>query len=349
MKNQASVHKYFAAANGYRGFRSNFNSIFDPLKFEKLYVLKGGPGTGKSSMMKKFLSALQKDGLFVEEIYCSSDPNSLDGIIAECNDKKIGILDGTAPHEMDTLFPGAIDSIINLGSNWDEKWLKAEKEKIIDINIEKKKAYKTAYHYLSLCGACSDRLYSLVNKTEMRKVLQSVRKGRAEFKIRHGKINKTNKILSSFGKQGTFSLLPLNHDFCNVYSPSCDNITGAMLITDLAEMYVDSGYEITAFSDPLDKEKIETIYLPELNITYSVSGGESLEFDSSNLFSISDNERLRVCKRVYNDCLSEAQRWFSIASDLHFRLEDIYSKTMDFEKNDLIFNQKYAEIMDILS
>ena len=51
--NRNYLRKYFAAANTYTGFISYFDTVFDPEKFSRLYVLKGGPGTGKSSFMKK--------------------------------------------------------------------------------------------------------------------------------------------------------------------------------------------------------------------------------------------------------------------------------------------------------
>ena len=44
---------YFGAANGYSGFRSQFGEIFNSHNMEKLYILKGGPGTGKSTLLKR--------------------------------------------------------------------------------------------------------------------------------------------------------------------------------------------------------------------------------------------------------------------------------------------------------
>jgi len=46
-----SVNSYFAAANGYDGFVSYFEKVFDAKDYTRLFILKGGPGTGKSSIM----------------------------------------------------------------------------------------------------------------------------------------------------------------------------------------------------------------------------------------------------------------------------------------------------------
>ena len=73
----------------------------------------------------------------VQEIFCSSDPHSLDGVIAEKNDRRIAMVDGTAPHERDAVIPGAIDEIINLGDFWERRWLVGQKENIKRLAKEK--------------------------------------------------------------------------------------------------------------------------------------------------------------------------------------------------------------------
>ena len=45
------IYKYFTCANSSVGFVSFFEQNLDGL--ENIYILKGGPGTGKSTLMKK--------------------------------------------------------------------------------------------------------------------------------------------------------------------------------------------------------------------------------------------------------------------------------------------------------
>ena len=70
---------YFVCANSAKGFQNFFSSNLKGLN--KIYILKGGPGTGKSSLMKKIGSTLEEKNYPIEYIHCSSDPDSLDGII----------------------------------------------------------------------------------------------------------------------------------------------------------------------------------------------------------------------------------------------------------------------------
>ena len=67
----------------------------------------------------------------VEYFHCSSDPNSLDGIII--NDLKIALIDGTAPHTLEPKYAGAVEMIINIGDFFDEKRLILQKNEISGI------------------------------------------------------------------------------------------------------------------------------------------------------------------------------------------------------------------------
>ena len=83
------THYFFAASNGYTGFISYFDEIFSAQNYKKIYILKGGPGTGKSSFMKDISKTLYDLGAKTEVILCSSDPNSYDGLILEANSRKV--------------------------------------------------------------------------------------------------------------------------------------------------------------------------------------------------------------------------------------------------------------------
>ena len=87
----AKEEKYFAASNGAGGFINYYHTVFDVEKLAHLYIIKGGPGTGKSSFMRDVANRAEGEGNTVVYFYCSSDPDSLDGILIK--DKKIALLD----------------------------------------------------------------------------------------------------------------------------------------------------------------------------------------------------------------------------------------------------------------
>ena len=145
--------RYFAASNSGRGFVSYFGEIFDPAHFEHIYIIKGGPGTGKSYFMRMIAEQVEKKGRKVVYYYCSSDQSSLDGITV---DGKFAILDGTAPHDTDATIPGAAEDIIDLGAFWNSSQLSTCREKIESLNSAKKRHYKRAYSYLAAYHDISD-------------------------------------------------------------------------------------------------------------------------------------------------------------------------------------------------
>lgn len=77
MKNDIS---FFLGTNSGTGFHSLFYDLTEHATPYSTFIIKGGPGTGKSGLMKKVAEECEKRGLFNEKLWCSSDPDSLDGV-----------------------------------------------------------------------------------------------------------------------------------------------------------------------------------------------------------------------------------------------------------------------------
>lgn len=136
----------FAAANSGRGFYSYYPQIFERQEIEKRYLIKGGPGTGKSSLLRMVAREAEKAGKEVEYYRCSSDPDSLDGLILN---GRIALLDATAPHSEEPTLPGVRDEIVNLGSFWNAEALETKGAEVEAIASQKGESYRKAYRFLS--------------------------------------------------------------------------------------------------------------------------------------------------------------------------------------------------------
>ena len=108
----------FPGAMGPDGFISCFDHLLEDSLLRRRISLKGGPGVGKSTFMRRVHAALCANGEKATLYFCSGDPDSLDAVAVP--HKGLLILDGTAPHIVDPHIPGARDSIVNLGSCLDE-------------------------------------------------------------------------------------------------------------------------------------------------------------------------------------------------------------------------------------
>lgn len=100
MNSNKKLLHFFLGANTPQGFVSRFDQLADASDGWRSFILKGGPGTGKSTLMKRVAKNVEEHCPLVEIIHCSSDVDSLDGVIAPAI--KTSVADGTAPHEGST-------------------------------------------------------------------------------------------------------------------------------------------------------------------------------------------------------------------------------------------------------
>lgn len=136
-----NIIKYFAGGNTSQGFYNLFASNLANL--ERLFILKGGPGTGKSYLIQKVGNAWKAKGYALEYMYCSSDKDSVDGIIIPA--LKVGIVDGTKPHIIEPKYPGIIDDYVDLGAAWDASKLHEHKDAIMTLTDQVNAAFQAAY------------------------------------------------------------------------------------------------------------------------------------------------------------------------------------------------------------
>ena len=92
----AQVTNFFVGANSGDGFQNLFPEIVDIEDTYDLMVLKGGPGVGKNTFMRALGQAMEAAGTAVEYLWCSGDPDSLDGVVLP--ELKCAVADGTSPH-----------------------------------------------------------------------------------------------------------------------------------------------------------------------------------------------------------------------------------------------------------
>lgn len=130
-KSGCEVHRFFGAATA----RGAFDYIQDlTADLKKRYFIKGRPGTGKSTFLKKMASAALKQGFDAEIYHCAFDPNSWDMVVF----RELGIclFDSTSPHEY---FPDRPeDEIIDIYED-------CVKHDTDDLYAEELEAYRKGY------------------------------------------------------------------------------------------------------------------------------------------------------------------------------------------------------------
>ena len=137
---KGKIIRYFPGNNTPDGYYSFFNNIIPWKKAKRIIIIKGGPGVGKSTMIRNITNKLVERGLDIELLHCTADSNSLDGLIVR--DHNIAVVDGTSPHMIDPKFPGCIDEIVNFGDFWDESGLQQNREQIFILQEKVRNLYK---------------------------------------------------------------------------------------------------------------------------------------------------------------------------------------------------------------
>ena len=343
----------FAASNSCEGFKNYYGEVFSPTRVDRLYVIKGGPGTGKSHFMRVVARHARQKGYTVIEYLCSSDPASLDGLIlSREGSPTVGIIDGTPPHGYEPTLPGVREDIVNLGAFWDSKALAEQTETIIALSKKKSAAYGSAYAALSAAGrmdAIADALtapcvaYDRI-ETLATRLLRDQPKGETYTAIptlRRGVSMAGKCTLHSF-EAAASRLLIADEGYGMGY-----RLTEAML--DVSRV---CGHEVLVSCHPVYPHKVDGLFYPTTGLCVLVGDAEppeNMPVRSLSLRRFADSQSLREIRGELRRTLSlreqltsTALRHLATAATHHFELEKIYATAMDFSAKES-FTERFCE------
>ena len=106
MDENATVPRFFLGASTPGGFVSRYDQLGSPEDGWRQYLIKGGPGTGKSTLMKRVARQLDRRCGPIQYIHCSSDVDSLDALVLP--QARVAVCDATPPHVLEPQYPGPL-------------------------------------------------------------------------------------------------------------------------------------------------------------------------------------------------------------------------------------------------
>lgn len=333
MRNKDGSGTYFAAMNTAGGFKSYFSEIFGSL--ERLFIIKGGPGTGKSRLMNEIAAEAEERGYEVERFLCSSDPTSLDGIII--SELSIGVIDGTSPHAYEASLPGAKENVIDLGGFWDSKKLWANIDTIKKLGNAKSRLYTTVYAYLDCIKRLDFITFSMVKTAlDTEKLEKTARRMAAQ--LGNGKCAVHTVRIRSAISAGGIVTLDTYAELAEKRFAVLDTFQSAGVFMRALLSETDArGLKAQVSYDPFAPESPDAIYYPERNTVFYVGSESDFDEKTVNMRRFIDDERLRAykpriraIKRLRSDVLSELLIDSASIKRLHSELEEIYSRAMDF-------------------
>ena len=336
----AQVTNFFAGANSGEGFRNLFSEMVDLEDTYDFLVLKGGPGVGKNTFMREIGRCAEEAGLAVEYLWCSGDPDSLDGVVIP--ELRSAVADGTSPHVIEPKYPAAVDRYVDLGRFYDLTAAKAAAEEVKAHTHAYKAAYVRAYHSLKAA-----RQVELDAVTSMAKSFDAERLDRRvtgvisrELRAKgNQKGRTTRRFLGSITHKGCIwrfdsvdTLCPKVYELADTWE-----VAGGALAR-LHEAAVKKGWDTIVCPSPEDLSRIEHLLIPGLGLAF-VTSCPGMDYGKKpyrrvRLDAMAETEgkpRLRFQARMTALLREEAVDALKEAKRNHDALEAVYNPYVDFD------------------
>ncbi len=336
---------FFLGAVGAKGFHGYFREL-DREPGIQMHLIKAGPGCGKSTLMRKLSQA---SPLPVEHIHCSSDPDSLDGVIFQT--PYAAVIDATAPHVLEPEYPGAAQQVIDLYHTMNADILTAQQGEIVALFYQCKALQERAARYISTAA----NLLEDIRRSAL-PVLDLAKLERYSDRLAHRYLPHTDgvgseriRLLSAITPKGhmvfynTVSVLAARkvvlHDAYSAAAP--------LILKRLRQHALDRGYEIITCPCPIHPDTIDHLFIPALNLAFLTSNSwHTMCFDEQkniHCTRFEQNDTLKHCKKrlrfnrkAAEELLHQASIAQQEAKHQHDCLENYYKSAIEFSQVDEI-------------
>lgn len=357
---QGKIRHMFAGGNTSLGFFSYYNNIITQEEANRIFIIKGGPGVGKSTFMKRIGEKMLEKGYEIEYLHCSSDNDSLDGI--KVPELEVAFIDGTSPHIVDPKSPGAVDEILNFGDFWNEDGILPHRNEIIKINKEISYVFARAYKYINAAATIYEGNAAIYSEA-----------------LDSGKINKliAKLIFDLFdggygvtgnGKQRSLFASALTpNGYCNyldsiltadkVYDIEGGLGTGeALILEKIKAAAIERGYNVEVFYCALNPYKIDHLIIPDINTAFTTSNlyhsSEVEKYEAMDMREYMKSDVLEHYREDIQQNIKEFDNLMSIAlltirraKVLHDNLETFYVPNIRFGDIDQFFEKTMGRLL----
>lgn len=354
MVNHRNVRYVFTSSNTCDGFHSFISDLVKPL--QRVYILKGAPGSGKSTFIRMLGESLAERGYEVVFWLSAADPLNPEGLYLPRLD--LAVVNGSQGQGLDPHYPGATGEVIVMEQYQDREALRRDGSEII---------------------ALIDRLESEGQQVKM--ILKQAAGTRQDIKkivARHLQLEKINGLAdqlegewfqegpaerhfyaSSFTAEGTINYIDEISRRCQRrYVLKGASGTGqAIIIAEIAERSRRQGWYLEYYHSGLDREDIMMLLIPSQGIALIDAADTELSLCPWDVvidmneyleesYSLEQAQAAAELRRSYETLLLQAWEGLEHAQKTLLDLKKIYSAATDFNS---IERRREKVLQDILT
>lgn len=336
----ARVTHFFAGANSGDGFQNLFPQLIDVEEAYDFMILKGGPGVGKNTFMREIGRTMEAAGAEVEYLWCSGDPDSLDGVVLP--QLKCAIADGTFPHALEPKYPAAVDRYVDLGRFYDLTAAKAAAEEVRAYTRAYKAAYGRAYRALKAARQVELENVSLAGQGFDRERICRRGQGIIRRELRgsgSGTGRTTYRFLGSVTHRGSVWRFDSVDALCpRVYELADSWEQAGELLKQLHAAAMERKWDSIVCLAPEEPGRMEHLLIPDLGLAF-VTSRPGMEYRGKpfrriRLDAMTELEQksgVRFRRRMAELLRQEAVEALKEAKESHDRLEAVYNPYVDFD------------------
>ncbi|HPE15422.1 MAG TPA: hypothetical protein PK597_00540 [Oscillospiraceae bacterium] len=333
---------FFLGANAGGGFASLYEEILGA-DLDTVLLLKGGPGCGKSSFLRRVASRLEAAGHPAEYIACSGDPDSLDAAIFPS--LGAAVADATAPHVLEPTMPGAVERYVDLGAFYDCAALRGKRAELAPYFAGCRLCFERTYRLLAAACGVRETGRALLFSEDLAGRLRRRAAGVAARELKKGG-GPTGGVKRRFLGAVTAGGVLCRFDTARFYCPRLYILEDTWGLADaflrpLSAAATASGRDVIECPDPLCPERLAHLLVPALGLGF-VSSSPVAPYDARpyrriRLDAAPDaavrrayRARLRFSKRLFSSLLDESVEALAQAKAQHDDLEAAYNPHVDF-------------------
>lgn len=349
---------FFLGANTPQGFVSYLPTCYAPQEGWRVYLIKSGPGTGKSTLMRRVLETMEAQGEEAEAILCSGDPHSLDGV--RFPRLKAAVLDATAPHPVEPRYWGACETIVDLGAGIDTGRLRENAPALRAATDACTARHARCRDILATAEALlADSRRTALACTDTDKVRRTAaRLAEREFAGGESGGAEERRFLSAVTPQGILTLYGTMQALCPRILIIEDEYgaAGGLLLEQLRQQARERGLAAIVCPCPLaPQEKVDHLLFPTLGLGFTLSSPwHKADFPALRRLHaarFTDEESLRekrarltFNRKAARELLEEAVKATCEAKTFHDEMERFNREAMDFSVADRLCEKVTGEL-----